>query len=107
MQPYHFSHLTPIGLAMLMRHVGFEVVELGYWGNREYLRRLYTYGYWADWSQVGGPDNSGVVDTSFDLAVQTWVLARRPAESLPRPETATAEWRSLHRAVPVSDISRV
>lgn len=106
MQPYHFSHLTPVGLAVLMRQAGFEIVELGYWGNKEYLHKLYTYGYWPDWSKVGGLDASGV-DASFALAAQTWVLARRPANSKPRPEMATASWRALHRTVTVSDISRV
>ena len=55
MVPHHFSQLTPTGLAVLMRQAGFDVVEVGYWGNRLYLEHLYKYASWPDFTMVGSP----------------------------------------------------
>ena len=33
MTPFHFRHYSPMGLAALLTQAGFEIVELGQWGN--------------------------------------------------------------------------
>ena len=35
--PIHFGNYTPTGLAMLFLSVGFEILEIGFWGNRNYI----------------------------------------------------------------------
>lgn len=75
MVPFHFWGITPIGLCMLGKSVGFEVCECGFWGNYEYLGNIFTYGNW--------PNNDGVFDDdgriqNTDLCqAQTWVLLRK------------------------------
>jgi SAM-dependent methyltransferase len=39
-EPYHyFMGYTPMGLATIAYQVGFKILEIGQWGNREYMLR--------------------------------------------------------------------
>ncbi|KAI8816558.1 S-adenosyl-L-methionine-dependent methyltransferase [Fimicolochytrium jonesii] len=74
MYPHHFQHFTPSGLAMLCRSAGFEIVELGYWGNLEYAQKLLSTYSWPDMYEVPR-DSDGL------HPAQTWILARKPGVS--------------------------
>jgi SAM-dependent methyltransferase len=39
--PFHFANWTPMGLAMLFSSAGFEIKEIGYWGNINYIHNAY------------------------------------------------------------------
>ena len=39
--PFHFANWTPMGLAMLFKSMGFEIKEMGQWGNRNYINRSF------------------------------------------------------------------
>lgn len=39
--PFHFANWTPMGLAMLFRCAGFEIKEIGQWGNRNYIHNAF------------------------------------------------------------------
>lgn len=39
--PIHFANWTPMGLAMLFKSVGFEIKEIGQWGNANYIHRSF------------------------------------------------------------------
>lgn len=52
--PWHFvTGFTPMGLGMLMEESGFEVLNIGQWGNKDYLNKLLTENGWNDWHSLG------------------------------------------------------
>ncbi len=76
--PYHFYGFTPTGLCLLLMSAGFEVVELGWSGSRQYVEHLFSTHTWPDYRDLLGPDGLLPASTERD-ACQTWALARRPA----------------------------
>jgi hypothetical protein len=70
--PFHFyTGFTPTGFACLFRGAGFEVLEVGQWGNRAYLNRLFRTQAWPDFHQLRSYTGD------FDTPVIVWVLARK------------------------------
>ena len=73
--PIHYNGYNPMGLALLFLSTGFEVVEIGQWGNYDYIAHIFKHHGWPDVSQVGH------VNEERNVA-QCWILARRlPTES--------------------------
>lgn len=56
-EPFHFfTGYTPMGLAAAAYQVGFKVLEIGQWGNLEYLIKLWTRNPgWSDYTQLQNP----------------------------------------------------
>lgn len=76
MVPFHFWGITPIGLCMLSKSVGFDICECGFWGNYEYLGYLFTYNDWPNNDAVF--DDNGKIN-NVDLCMsQTWILVQKP-----------------------------
>lgn len=76
MMPFHFWGITPIGLCMLSKSVGFEICECGYWGNYEYLGYIFTHGGWPNTDDV--TDENGNIKTTDLCQSQTWVMVKKP-----------------------------
>jgi len=70
-EPYHFfTGYTPMGLAAAAHQVGFKILEIGQWGNIEYMVKLWTRNPgWSDYTQLSSP---GLNET--DNPVITWGL---------------------------------
>lgn len=111
--PHHFiTGFTPIGAACLFAHAGFEVVEVGQWGNSDYVSQTFALGTFPTlydltlrwrgirhlgwtmltplaWRRLAGRRFrlsladlvSDGLRNDFDRPAQTWVLARKPADS--------------------------
>lgn len=74
--PHHFSTgFTPIGFACLFAHAGFEVVEVGQWGNSDYVSQTFAL---------------GIFPTFYDLTLR-WRGIRHLAWTILTP----AAWRRL------------
>ena len=43
MTPIHYNGYNPVGLALLFMSCGFEVIEIGQWGNYDYIQKLFKY----------------------------------------------------------------
>ena len=88
--PHHFiTGFTPIGFACLFASAGFEVVEVGQWGNSDYVSQ--TFGL-------------GIFPTLYDLTLR-WRGVRHLAWTCLTP----AAWRRLAARrfrLPVSDLVR-
>jgi hypothetical protein len=75
MMPSHFNGYTPMGLCMLMKSVNFEIMELGYWGNYNYISRLFSSHMW--------PSYESLTDENFNISnepqnvTQCWILVRK------------------------------
>ena len=70
MTPFHFQHLTPMGLVMLFKRAGFDVVELGVWGNLDYATRVLSTYDWPDIYAVSSENDP-------KHPAQCWILARK------------------------------
>ena len=73
MTPNHYQHFTPMGLAMLFINAGFEVVEIGQWGNLDYEVKLLRTLQWPKWSDLDQP-----VVNQREHPCACWILARKP-----------------------------
>lgn len=76
MLPFHFWGITPLGLCMLSKSVGFEICECGQWGGYSYLGYIFTYGEWPDHNIVFNPD--GIIENSELCQSQTWIIVKKP-----------------------------
>jgi SAM-dependent methyltransferase len=56
-EPFHyFMGYTPMGIAAIAYQVGFKILEIGQWGNEEYLVKLWTrQPGWSDYTQLSNP----------------------------------------------------
>lgn len=72
MTPIHFNGFNPMGLAMLFKTAKFEIVEIGQWGNIEYINKLFTTHCWPGQMHLQSYANEE------RNVCQTWILARKP-----------------------------
>jgi hypothetical protein len=72
--PAHFWGLTPMGLCVLMKSIGFDIIEIGYWGNADYIRILFETHSWPDYRALS---TNGIIPNEAWNNVQTWILARK------------------------------
>jgi hypothetical protein len=74
MTPFHFNGLTPMGLCMLMESVGFEIVEIGFWGNVDYIKYIFETGNWPDYRELM---RNGIITNERDKNAQCWILVKK------------------------------
>ena len=88
--PHHFTTgLTPIGIACLFAHAGFEVVEVGQWGNNDYVSQTFEL---------------GIFPTFYDLTLR-WRGVRHLGWTMLTP-TAWRRMAGRRFRLPVSDLVR-
>jgi SAM-dependent methyltransferase len=75
--PFHFNGYTPMGLAILFKNAGFEVVEIGQWGNHEYINKLWGNQMWPGYNSL--QRNNKVSNERLNVC-QCWILAKKPLE---------------------------
>jgi hypothetical protein len=71
MTPIHYNGYNPMGLALLFLSTGFEIIEIGQWGNYNYISKLFETHYWPDCTQVSH------INEERNVA-QCWILAKKP-----------------------------
>ena len=73
--PIHFNGYNPMGLAMLFKSTGFNIIEIGQWGNCDYIQKLFKNQSWPGYIDL----NINGTITNEELNVcQCWILARKP-----------------------------
>ena len=73
--PIHYNGYNPMGLALLFKSVGFEIVEIGQWGNYDYISKLWRYHSWPSYENL--VQENGHIPNERDNVCQCWILARR------------------------------
>lgn len=68
--PFNFSMWYPMGLALLFKSAGFEILEIGQWGNFNYINKLFSSHGWPDIYNCG-------IENEEKNVVQCWILARK------------------------------
>jgi SAM-dependent methyltransferase len=76
--PYHYGGMTPMGLAVLFKNAGFEIVDMGQWGNLRYLHALFSEHEWPDIRKV--QEGDGSISNEDRNVCQCWILAQKPAK---------------------------
>jgi hypothetical protein len=71
--PIHFNGFTPIGLTMLFKSCGFEVLEVGQWGNYEYITKLFSNHQWPGYKDLS---ECGIKNEDRNV-VNCWILAKK------------------------------
>jgi SAM-dependent methyltransferase len=74
MIPFHFNGYTPMGLCALMKTTGFNIVELGFWGNVDYIRYIFEKNNWPDYREL---TRDGILKNEKDKEAQCWILVRK------------------------------
>jgi len=74
MTPIHFNGFTPMGLAMLFKSANFEIIEIGQWGNYEYIQKLWNTHNWPGYDVLN--HNNEVTNEERNVC-QCWILARK------------------------------
>ena len=74
MVPIHFWGMNTMGLASLLTSLGFEVLEVGEWGNKKYIDYIFSNHTWPDYREL---IEDGVIRNERQNACQAWILARK------------------------------
>ena len=74
MMPIHFNGFTPMGLAMLFKDANFDIVEIGQWGNYDYITKLWRNHGWPGYNELH--TNNRVMNEERNVC-QCWILARK------------------------------
>lgn len=70
--PHHFYNgFTPISLGCMVEQAGFNILDIGFWGNKEYILKMFSENTWPDYSQLNDYKND------VNYPVIGWVFARR------------------------------
>mgnify|MGYP000675202608 CR=1 FL=1 len=74
MTPVHFNGFTPMGLAMLFLVNGFEIIEIGQWGNFDYISKLWKTHSWPGYDKL---NSNNIVKNEERNVCQCWILAKK------------------------------
>jgi SAM-dependent methyltransferase len=74
MTPIHFNGYTPMGLAMLFKTANFEIIEIGQWGNFDYISKLWNKHEWPGYDKL---NVNNIVTNEERNVCQCWILARK------------------------------
>lgn len=69
--PIHFNGFTPMGLAMLFKTANFDIIEIGQWGNFNYLTKLFASHDWPGYDSL-----NTIVNEEINVC-QCWILAKK------------------------------
>jgi len=72
--PFHFWGVYPTGLCTLSASVGFNILECGYWGNHNYINKIFNINGWVNISEI---IMDGEIENVDHCQCQTWVLVQK------------------------------
>jgi len=76
MQPIHFAGIYPMGLATMFESAGFEIMEIGQWGNINYLNYIFNNHGWPDHQYLKQIGN-GIIRNEEQNVAQCWILGKK------------------------------
>lgn len=74
LMPFHYTGFTPMGLGMLFLSAGFEVLEIGQWGNYDYISKLWQTHVWPSYDEL---EKGNRVTNEERNVCQCWILAKK------------------------------
>ena len=88
---HHYTGFTPVALGTLCYTVGFDIIEIGQWGNLKYINMMFNNRAWPDYLHLPKGIRSRFalkfplsifldgLRNQFDNPVDTWILAQKPS----------------------------
>jgi SAM-dependent methyltransferase len=76
MTPIHFAGIYPMGLAAIFESAGFDIIEIGQWGNINYLNYIFNNHGWPDYQYLRRTGN-GIITNEEQNIAQCWCLAKK------------------------------
>jgi hypothetical protein len=74
MTPIHYGGYNPMGLAMLFKSCGFEIIEIGQFGNFRYIQHIFKNHNWCGYNTL---NINGKITNEESNVCQCWILARK------------------------------
>lgn len=68
---HHYNGFTPVGLGSIVKQAGFKILDIGFWGNKEFVTSLFTTNDWPDYLRLNDYTND------FNYSVITWIFAKK------------------------------
>ena len=65
-----------MGLAMMFKGANFEILEIGQWGNFDYINKLFNTHSWPGYNML---QKDGIITNECRNVAQCWILARKPS----------------------------
>ena len=72
--PIHFNGFNPMGLAMLFKTANFEIIDIGQWGNYDYIKKLCETHSWPGYLEL---NNNNKITNEERNVCQCWILAKK------------------------------
>lgn len=72
--PIHFNGFTPMGLAVLFKLADFKIIEIGQWGNYNYIQQLWKTHNWPGYNCL---NRGNVIINEEKNVCQCWILAMK------------------------------
>jgi SAM-dependent methyltransferase len=69
---HYYTGITPLGLSLMTKSAGFEILEVGQWGNLEYLKYMFSNNNWGDYTYSNTPFYNDI-----NCPLITWILAKK------------------------------
>jgi SAM-dependent methyltransferase len=69
---HHYIGLTPTGLGSVVKQGGFEIMDIGFWGNTEYINFMMNENEWPDYQKISNYCGEK------DKEVISWIFAKKP-----------------------------
>jgi hypothetical protein len=73
---HYYTGFTPVGLGCIFKQAGFEILDIGFWGNSNYYDFVLNKGIWPDYRQMTN------YSYEKDKEAITWIFAIKPINSI-------------------------
>lgn len=68
---HHYNGFTPTGLGAIVQQAGFKILDIGFWGNKEYIMKLFNNNSWPDYTSLNDYCND------FNYSAISWIFAKK------------------------------
>jgi SAM-dependent methyltransferase len=72
---HHYVGFTPTGLSCVVKQAGFEIIDVGFWGNTDYINFMFNQIDWPDYRKATN------YKSEINKEVITWIFAKKPLNS--------------------------
>lgn len=68
---HHYIGFTPVGLGCVIQQAGFEILDIGFWGNTEYINYMINNNDWPDYRKISN------YSSDINKEVISWIFAKK------------------------------
>lgn len=68
---HHYVGFTPTGLGCIVKQAGFEILDIGFWGNTEYINYMMNNNDWPDFTKIKN------YKSEINKEVICWIFAKK------------------------------